>query len=85
VDYHTIPGDGYREMFDRRLRFNMARHWLVWRDGKINAEAISELLNWHPFDWALGRRLALIPWVGPMLVLAWMTVRMHPFGVTALL
>jgi hypothetical protein len=38
--------DTYREMFDRRLRFNMARHWLVWRSGAINSSAISELLNW---------------------------------------
>jgi glycosyltransferase involved in cell wall biosynthesis len=77
--------DTYREMFDRRLRFNMARHWLVWRSGGINSGAISELLNWGRFDRALSGRLALIPRIGPLLVLALMTTRMRPFGMTALL
>jgi glycosyltransferase involved in cell wall biosynthesis len=77
--------DTYREMFDRRLRFNMARHWLVWRNGAINSGAISELLNWGRFDRALSRQLSLVPRIGPLLVLALMTTRMRPFGMIALL
>jgi glycosyltransferase involved in cell wall biosynthesis len=77
--------DTYREMFDRRLRFNMARHWLVWRSGAINSAAISELLNWGRFDRALSRQLSLVPRIGPLLVLALMTTRMRPFGMIALL
>jgi glycosyltransferase involved in cell wall biosynthesis len=76
--------DTYREIFDRRLRFNMARHWLVWRSGAINSSAISELLNWGRFDRALSRQLSLIPRIGPLLVLALMTTRMRPFGIVAL-
>jgi glycosyltransferase involved in cell wall biosynthesis len=77
--------DTYREIFDRRLRFNMARHWLVWRSGTINSGAISELLNWGRFDRALSRQLSLVPRIGPLLVLALMTTRMRPFGMIALL
>jgi glycosyltransferase involved in cell wall biosynthesis len=77
--------DTYRERFDRRLRFNMARHWLVWRHGRIDSEAISELLGWGRFDRALSRQLAIIPRVGPFLLLALMTIRLRPFGFTALL
>jgi glycosyltransferase involved in cell wall biosynthesis len=77
--------DTYREMFDRRLRFNMARHWLVWRSGAINSSAISELLNWGRFDRALSRQLSLVPRIGPFLLLALMTTRMRPFGMIALL
>jgi glycosyltransferase involved in cell wall biosynthesis len=77
--------DTYREMFDRRLRFNMARQWLVWRSGAINSSAISELLNWGRFDRALSRQLSLVPRIGSFLVLALMTTRMRPFGMIALL
>jgi glycosyltransferase involved in cell wall biosynthesis len=77
--------DTYREIFDRRLRFNMARHWLVWRSGRINSGAISELLNWSWFDQLLSRQLSLVPRIGPLLVLALMTTRMRPFGMIALL
>src|SRR5262245_25975965 len=77
--------DTYREIFDRRLRFNMARHWLVWRGERINSGAISELLNWTRFDRLLSRQLSLVPRIGPLLVLALMTTRMRPFGMIALL
>jgi hypothetical protein len=76
--------DTYREMFDRRLRFNMARHWLVWRSGAINSGAISELVNCGRCDRALSRHLSLIPLIGPFLVLGLMTTPMRPLGMIAL-
>jgi glycosyltransferase involved in cell wall biosynthesis len=77
--------DSYRRLFERRKRFNMARLWVVWRDGAVNCDAISDLLQWGRFDRAMLRLLARIPLFAAVAVLGWMTLRRLPFSPGALI
>jgi glycosyltransferase involved in cell wall biosynthesis len=77
--------DSYRRLFERRKRFNMARLWVVLRDGTVNCEAISDLLQWGRLDRAVLRVLARIPLFTGVLVLGWMTLRRLPFSSGALI
>lgn len=77
--------DSYGEIFDRRLRFNVARHHLVWRGGRLDPDAICDLLGWGPRERALIGVLCRLPRIGPALLLAVMTLRMRPMSLAALI
>jgi glycosyltransferase involved in cell wall biosynthesis len=77
--------DGYRAAFERRLRFNMARHHLLWRSGKSQVAGICDLLNAGFYGCLLIRFLYRVPFIGSTLVLAAMTLLMRPMSMTALL
>jgi glycosyltransferase involved in cell wall biosynthesis len=77
--------DSYRKLFDRRLRFNMARHWLLWSDRATGGNAIADLLDWGRFDRAVIRLLGHLPQMSSTFILAWMTLRLRPFSLRAML
>jgi glycosyltransferase involved in cell wall biosynthesis len=84
----NLPEDVREEqqsLFDRRMRFGFARLWVIWRDGKANAEAIADILGFQSFDRKFLSSLARVPLVSGLLVLAWMTIRMRPFGTFAMI
>ncbi|MGA7790318.1 MAG: glycosyltransferase family 2 protein [Xanthobacteraceae bacterium] len=67
-------------LFDRRMRFGLARLWVIWRNGKLDANAMSDILKFGPFDRAVLRTLASASRGSSFLVLGWMTLRMPPFS-----
>lgn len=83
--FPTDIRDSYRSIFERRLRFNLARHRLVWRNSGAEADGICDLLNAGPHERSLIRALLQIPLIGPTLVLAAMTLHMRPMSLLALL
>jgi glycosyltransferase involved in cell wall biosynthesis len=87
IEQHFPPDvrGSYSRLFERRLRFGMARLWLVWRNGRLNSRRLAELLNFGRFDRAVIRMASRTPFVASSLVLAWMAIRMRPFGVLAVL
>jgi glycosyltransferase involved in cell wall biosynthesis len=76
--------DRYRGVFGRRLRFNMARHYLVWRNGRPQADRICDLLDCGPRERSLMEFLARLPGVGSTLILIIMTLRMRPVSLAAI-
>lgn len=74
----------YIPLYDRRLRFNMARLRLVWNRGGIDWRDVSDLANWGPVDRAIVRMAAHVPLISSALVLAWMTIRLRPYHFMAL-
>jgi glycosyltransferase involved in cell wall biosynthesis len=77
--------DEHSRLFDRRMRFGLARLWVIWRKGKLNANAIADILNFAAFDRAILRAIARAPVGSSGLALGWMTLRMPPFSLTALI
>ena len=45
--------DEHGRLFDRRMRFGLARLWVVWRNGTLNADAMADILNFGTFDRAV--------------------------------
>jgi glycosyltransferase involved in cell wall biosynthesis len=83
-----FPADvhkSYGRLFERRLRFGMARVWLVWHKGRPDSQGLAGLLNFGRFDRAVIGMTSRAPFAASSLALAWMTVRMRPFGVLAVL
>jgi glycosyltransferase involved in cell wall biosynthesis len=76
--------DGYARTFGRRYRFNIARQRLMWREKPVDAEAISDLLEWGPSERFFARILGGVPGIGSTLLLAFMTLRMRPVSLMAL-
>jgi glycosyltransferase involved in cell wall biosynthesis len=76
--------DEHGRVFDRRMRFGLARLWIVWRNGPLKTDAIADILNFGAFDRAVLRLLARSPAGSSMLVLGWMTLRMPPFSFRAM-
>jgi glycosyltransferase involved in cell wall biosynthesis len=79
--------DSYRAAFERRLRFNMARHRLLWRSGASGVsqvDGVCDVLNAGFYGRLLIRFLYRVPLIGPTLVLAAMTLLMRPMSMTAL-
>jgi glycosyltransferase involved in cell wall biosynthesis len=72
--------DEHGRLFDRRMRFGLARLWVMWRNGKLEADAISDILKFGPFDRAVLKALARVPRGSSFLALGWMTLRMPPFS-----
>ena len=76
--------DEHGRLFDRRMRFGLARLWVIWRNGTLNADAMADILNFGTFDRAMLRAFARIPVGSTILALGWMTLRMPPFSPGAL-
>ncbi len=77
--------DEHSRLFDRRMRFGLARLWVIWRKGKLNANAMADILNFGAFDRAILGAIARAPVGSSVLALGWMTLRMPPFSLTALI
>jgi glycosyltransferase involved in cell wall biosynthesis len=83
----NLPEDVREEhgrLFDRRMRFGLARLWVIWRNGKLNANAMADILNFGAFDRAVLGAIARTPVCSNVLALGWMALRMPPFGLAAL-
>ena len=72
-------------LFDRRMRFGLARLWVIWRSGRLDTDAMSDILNFGTFDRAVLRAVARMPFGSGYLGLGWMTLRMPPFSFSVLL
>ena len=84
----NLPEDVRAEhgpLFDRRMRFSLARLWVIWRSGMLDANSISDILNFGTFDRVILRAIARMPFGSGYLALGWMTLRMPPFGLLTLL
>lgn len=77
--------DSYKEIFDRRFRFNATRQQLVWRRAQLDPHVISDVLDWGPRDRSLIGVLCLVPRIAPLLLLAFITLRLRPISMTALI
>jgi glycosyltransferase involved in cell wall biosynthesis len=77
--------DEQRSLFDRRMRFGFARLWVIWRDGNANTDAIADILRVRSLDRKILSAFAHVPLLSGLLVLAWMTLRMRPFGAMAMI
>ena len=77
--------DEHGPVFDRRMRFGLARLWVNWREQKLNTEAIADILNFGTFDRAMLRAIARAPFGSNLFTLGWMTLRMPPFSPGALI
>ena len=77
--------DEHGPVFDRRMRFGLARLWVIWRKGKLNTDAIADILNFGTFDRAVLRAIARAPFDSNLFALGWMTLRMPPFSAGTLI
>ncbi len=77
--------DWYGPLFDRRLRFNLARLRLVWNEGSIDPDTISDGVGLKTLDHAMIRLLARLPFLRAKAILAWMTLRLYPYRWSALI
>jgi hypothetical protein len=66
------------------MRFGLARLWVIWRKGNLNTGGIADMLDFGPFDRKMLAILGRAPLFSSFLALAWMTIRMRPFGAIAL-
>ena len=72
----------YPELFDRRLRFNMARLALLVPG--VHAKAISDLVALDDFDSRLISILGTKTQANRLAILVWLTLRLYPFAFVAL-
>lgn len=72
-------------LFDRRMRFGLARLHVIWRKGRLDADAIAEILNVGSFDRLVLRAIARMPAGSSILTLGWMTLRRPPFRLSAMI
>jgi glycosyltransferase involved in cell wall biosynthesis len=76
----------HARLFDRRMRFGLARLWIIWRnENKPNVGAISDIIGFGYPDRNVLALLAKVPSFSGALVLAWMTLRLWPFSIRGLL
>jgi glycosyltransferase involved in cell wall biosynthesis len=83
----NLPEDVREEhgqLFDRRMRFGLARLWVIWRKGRLNANAMADILDFGAFDRAVLNTIAYLPLGSGVVALGWMTLRMPPFSLMAL-
>jgi glycosyltransferase involved in cell wall biosynthesis len=80
VDVRDEPA----RLFDRRMRFSFARLWIIWRDGRRDADAIADILDFGAFDRAVFKALSRAPLGARFLALVWMTLRRPPFSLRAI-
>jgi hypothetical protein len=76
--------DEYASLFDRRYRYNLARLRLIWASGRPDARELASLLKLSPFDRQVVTIFSRIPLVNSRLILAWITLRLRPFALSAL-
>jgi hypothetical protein len=70
-------------VFDRRLRFNIARQRVLSENGQRGMEGVCDLLDWGPGTRSFARLLHRIPLLGNALVLALITLRTRPMSIPA--
>jgi glycosyltransferase involved in cell wall biosynthesis len=79
----NFPADvriAYAERLSRRLRFNMARLWLVFGRGKIDTSGLTEVLQFNGYARNV---LQLTTYCGRYATLAWMTLVLRPYSIRA--
>jgi GT2 family glycosyltransferase len=84
----NFPADmraSYPRLFERRLRFNLARQRLVWANGAIDRAGIAAVMQWGWFDRMMLRILSAVPGLRSRLVLAWLALRARPYGIGPLM
>lgn len=83
---HRLPEEfrlQYAELFARRLRFNLARLRLVWRDGQIKTNEIAELLKLTPRKRRLLQLANHFPLIAPGLILALVSLWTKPYSISS--
>jgi glycosyltransferase involved in cell wall biosynthesis len=76
--------DEYAVLFDRRMRFNLARAKLVWWRGHNDVEPIADVLESKMVDRKTLNLLSRLPFA-PRLIMGWMAIRIWPYGLKQLL
>jgi len=76
--------ENYLNLFRRRFAFNVARQQLLWLAGDAGPKAVCDLLECGRFESVLVHALHRIPRIGPILVMAMITLRLRPLSLTAL-
>jgi glycosyltransferase involved in cell wall biosynthesis len=74
----------YPELFARRLRFNMARVALIFSKENLDVQSVSDLVGFGVLDRLIMSMLGKAPYLSRVGILAWLTLRLHPFGIVAL-
>jgi hypothetical protein len=83
----NFPADvssDYADILDRRLRFNMARLWLVFSRNSIDVAGLAQVLRFVGTQRAVLQSLARLPFAR-YAVLIWMALMLRPYGIRALL
>jgi glycosyltransferase involved in cell wall biosynthesis len=81
----SFPADiriGYAESLSRRLRFNMARLWLVFGKGKLDLAGLAEVLQFTGYSRSILQLAARLPFAR-YLLLAWMAIVLRPYSIGA--
>jgi glycosyltransferase involved in cell wall biosynthesis len=76
--------DDHARLFDRRMRFGLARLWAVWRQGRLDSDAMADILGVGRFDRMVLAAVARVPVLSSFLALGWITVRTPPFSPAAI-
>lgn len=76
--------DSYAYRLERRLRFNMARLWLVFGSREIDIEGMADVLQFKGLAGAIFKICAFLPF-SHLAILSWMALVLRPYGVGAIL
>src|SRR5262249_53228751 len=77
----TFPVDirvTYAERLSRRLRFSMARLWLIFGRGKIDAAGLAEVLQFNGYQRKILQLVTRFPYA-PYATLVWMMLVLWPY------
>ena len=74
----------YPELFARRLRFNMARLALIFSKENLDVQSIGDLVGFGILDRCIMSMLGKAAELSRVGILAWLTLRLHPFGIAPL-
>lgn len=77
--------ESYGAVFERRMRFNLARQYLVQRHQRPDSNAICGLLGWGSVAASTIDFLCRLPVIGRTLVLAAVTLHLRPISLAPLL
>jgi glycosyltransferase involved in cell wall biosynthesis len=83
----TFPADvseRYAQLLDRRLRFNMARLWVVFGNASIDTAGLAQVLHWTGLARGVLQALGRLPFARQT-VLIWMTLLLRPYGIGTVL
>ncbi len=83
--YPEDVGAVYSRLFKRRLCFGMTRLRLVWQGARRNSETIAQLPGFNDLDRTIIDITSRSPALSSQLVLAWISLRLRPFGILPLL
>jgi hypothetical protein len=82
--YPADVRDWYAPLFDGRYRYNLARLRLIWSDASPDPKELAAFLKLGAADAATMRLLSHVPVLNTKLLLAWITLRLHPFALSSL-